>query len=149
MTDDRVFAKCAWRLIPFMALLYLVSFIDRANEALADHVIGVAMKDYRSASFQNDPGSRRAIPGRVFAFTKCGWGAARRRNPHSPENLRNRHVTAGAAEELIGQERSDSENEDPDHDVLHPAAGVFRHSGWILNRLIVVADHVAHRNSSK
>jgi ACS family tartrate transporter-like MFS transporter len=32
---DRVFAKCAWRLIPFMGLLYLVSFIDRANVGFA------------------------------------------------------------------------------------------------------------------
>ena len=32
---NRVFAKCAWRLIPFMALLYLVSFIDRTNAGFA------------------------------------------------------------------------------------------------------------------
>jgi ACS family tartrate transporter-like MFS transporter len=35
MTDDRVFAKCALRLIPFMVLLYVVSFIDRANVGFA------------------------------------------------------------------------------------------------------------------
>ena len=36
MTEQsRVFAKCAWRLIPFMVLLYLVSFIDRANVGFA------------------------------------------------------------------------------------------------------------------
>ena len=33
--QDRVFAKCAWRLIPFMGLLYLVSFIDRTNVGFA------------------------------------------------------------------------------------------------------------------
>jgi len=33
--QDQVFAKCAWRLIPFMGLLYLVSFIDRTNAGLA------------------------------------------------------------------------------------------------------------------
>ena len=33
--QDRVFTKCAWRLIPFMGLLYLVSFVDRTNAGLA------------------------------------------------------------------------------------------------------------------
>ena len=28
---DGVFTKCAWRLIPFMMLLYVVNFIDRSN----------------------------------------------------------------------------------------------------------------------
>jgi len=32
---DRVFAKCAWRLIPFITLLYVVSFIDRSNVGFA------------------------------------------------------------------------------------------------------------------
>src|SRR5215467_12697086 len=35
MTEHPVFAKCAWRLIPFMALLYLVNFIDRINVGFA------------------------------------------------------------------------------------------------------------------
>src|SRR5262245_19265055 len=35
MIDDRVFTKCAWRLIPFIALLYMVSFIDRVNVGFA------------------------------------------------------------------------------------------------------------------
>jgi ACS family tartrate transporter-like MFS transporter len=36
MTEQgQVFAKCAWRLIPFMGLLYLVSFIDRVNVGFA------------------------------------------------------------------------------------------------------------------
>jgi MFS transporter, ACS family, tartrate transporter len=35
MNDDRVFAKCAWRLIPFMALLFLVNYIDRVNVGFA------------------------------------------------------------------------------------------------------------------
>ena len=35
MTDDRIFAKCAWRLIPFMGLLYLVNYIDRVNVGFA------------------------------------------------------------------------------------------------------------------
>lgn len=33
--QDRVFTKCAWRLIPFMGLLYVVSFVDRTNAGLA------------------------------------------------------------------------------------------------------------------
>jgi ACS family tartrate transporter-like MFS transporter len=30
-----VFARCAWRLIPFMTLLYIVGFIDRSNVGFA------------------------------------------------------------------------------------------------------------------
>jgi ACS family tartrate transporter-like MFS transporter len=33
--QDRVFAKCAWRLVPFMALLYVVNYIDRVNVGFA------------------------------------------------------------------------------------------------------------------
>jgi len=33
--QEQVFTKCGWRLIPFMGLLYLVSFIDRTNAGLA------------------------------------------------------------------------------------------------------------------
>ena len=33
--QDRVFAKCAWRLIPFMVLLYVVNFLDRVNVGFA------------------------------------------------------------------------------------------------------------------
>jgi ACS family tartrate transporter-like MFS transporter len=32
---ESVFAKCAWRLIPFMTLLYIVGFIDRSNVGFA------------------------------------------------------------------------------------------------------------------
>jgi ACS family tartrate transporter-like MFS transporter len=35
MSDDRVFAKCAWRLIPFMVLLYVVNYLDRVNVGFA------------------------------------------------------------------------------------------------------------------
>jgi ACS family tartrate transporter-like MFS transporter len=35
MTDDRVFAKCALRLIPLMGLLYAVNLIDRINVGFA------------------------------------------------------------------------------------------------------------------
>lgn len=33
--QDQVFTKCAWRLIPFMGLLFMVSFIDRTNAGFA------------------------------------------------------------------------------------------------------------------
>ena len=33
--EDQVFAKCAWRLIPFMGLLYLINFVDRTNVGFA------------------------------------------------------------------------------------------------------------------
>ncbi len=29
--EDRVFAKVTWRLMPFMALLYVVAYLDRVN----------------------------------------------------------------------------------------------------------------------
>ena len=35
MTDNRVFDKCVWRLIPFIFVLYLVNFIDRVNVGFA------------------------------------------------------------------------------------------------------------------
>jgi len=33
--QDRVFTKCAWRLIPFMGLLYLINYVDRTNVGFA------------------------------------------------------------------------------------------------------------------
>jgi ACS family tartrate transporter-like MFS transporter len=35
MSEQQIFSKCAWRLIPFMVLLYMVSFIDRTNAGFA------------------------------------------------------------------------------------------------------------------
>src|SRR5256885_10562834 len=35
LATEQVFAKAAWRLIPFMALLYLISIIDRLNVGFA------------------------------------------------------------------------------------------------------------------
>ena len=35
MSDEKVFAKCAWRLIPLMGLLYAVNLIDRINVGFA------------------------------------------------------------------------------------------------------------------
>jgi ACS family tartrate transporter-like MFS transporter len=35
MSEQQIFSKCAWRLIPFMVLLYVVSFIDRTNAGFA------------------------------------------------------------------------------------------------------------------
>jgi hypothetical protein len=35
MSEHPVFAKCAWRLIPLMILLYLVNYIDRVNVGFA------------------------------------------------------------------------------------------------------------------
>src|ERR1700730_15901436 len=33
--QDQVFAKCAWRLIPFMMLLYVTNYLDRVNVGFA------------------------------------------------------------------------------------------------------------------
>src|SRR5215470_9653698 len=35
MSEDAIFSKCAWRLIPFIGVLYLVSYIDRVNVGFA------------------------------------------------------------------------------------------------------------------
>jgi ACS family tartrate transporter-like MFS transporter len=35
MNADRVFIKCAWRLVPFMVLLYVAFFLDRVNVGFA------------------------------------------------------------------------------------------------------------------
>src|SRR5215813_5760369 len=35
MSDEKVFAKCAWRLIPLMGLLYAVNLLDRINVGFA------------------------------------------------------------------------------------------------------------------
>ena len=35
MSEERVFIKCAWRLIPFIAVLYLFNRLDRTNVAFA------------------------------------------------------------------------------------------------------------------
>jgi ACS family tartrate transporter-like MFS transporter len=33
--NDQVFAKSAWRLIPFMILIYVLNFLDRVNVGFA------------------------------------------------------------------------------------------------------------------
>ena len=35
MSEQQVFTKCAWRLIPFMMLLYVVNYLDRVNVGFA------------------------------------------------------------------------------------------------------------------
>ena len=35
MNEQKIFVKCAWRLIPFIALLYLVNYVDRVNVGFA------------------------------------------------------------------------------------------------------------------
>jgi ACS family tartrate transporter-like MFS transporter len=35
MSEQQIFTKCAWRLIPFMGLLYAVNFVDRVNVGFA------------------------------------------------------------------------------------------------------------------
>ena len=35
MSENRIFAKCAWRLVPFMALLRVINIVDRVNVGFA------------------------------------------------------------------------------------------------------------------
>lgn len=43
VAEKRVFAKAAWRIIPFMGLLYLVSFLDRVNVSFASLQMNAAV----------------------------------------------------------------------------------------------------------
>ena len=48
--SDRIIARAAWRLIPFMALMYVVSFLDRVNISFAaltmNHDLGFSPQAY-------------------------------------------------------------------------------------------------------
>src|SRR5207302_5380713 len=33
--EERIFARCAWRLIPFLSLLFLLNYLDRVNVGFA------------------------------------------------------------------------------------------------------------------
>lgn len=35
MSERHVFAKCAWRLVPFTMLLFIVNYVDRTNIGFA------------------------------------------------------------------------------------------------------------------
>ena len=35
MSEQQIFVKCAWRLIPFMMLLMAINYIDRVNVGFA------------------------------------------------------------------------------------------------------------------
>jgi len=35
MSDDHIFEKCDWRLIPLIGLLYLANYVDRVNVGFA------------------------------------------------------------------------------------------------------------------
>ena len=35
IASDRILARAAWRLIPFMMLMYVVSFLDRVHMSFA------------------------------------------------------------------------------------------------------------------
>lgn len=52
--SDRIFARAAWRLIPFMSLMYVVSFLDRVNISFAsltmNHDLGFSPQVYGFAS---------------------------------------------------------------------------------------------------
>ncbi len=56
MTDpsDKILARAAWRLIPFMSLMYVVSFLDRVNISFAaltmNHDLGFSPQVYGFAS---------------------------------------------------------------------------------------------------
>ncbi|HYM18443.1 MAG TPA: MFS transporter, partial [Micropepsaceae bacterium] len=70
MSEHQIFAKCAWRLIPFIMLLYLVSYIDRVNVAFAALTM--------NADLALSPAAFGFAAG-VFALSYCGF--------HLPANV--------------------------------------------------------------
>src|SRR5258706_7727798 len=52
--QNQVFAKCAWRLIPFMMLLYVTNYLDRVNVGFAaltmNHDLGFSYRVYGLAA---------------------------------------------------------------------------------------------------
>jgi MFS transporter, ACS family, tartrate transporter len=52
--SDRILSRAAWRLIPFMALMYVVSFLDRVNISFAsltmNHDLGFSPQAYGFAA---------------------------------------------------------------------------------------------------
>ena len=50
MASDRILARAAWRLIPFMMLMYVASFLDRVNISFAalamNHDLGFSAQIY-------------------------------------------------------------------------------------------------------
>ena len=57
---DRAIRRAKWRLIPFMLLMYLLSYLDRAN-------IGYAKQAYQAATGVSD---------KAFAFVAAVWMSA-------------------------------------------------------------------------
>jgi ACS family tartrate transporter-like MFS transporter len=86
---EQVFAKCAWRLIPFMMLLYVVGFIDRANVGFAALTMnkdlgfspavfglgaGIFFLGYLSFQIPATVMLERAGARRVIAVIMAAWG---------------------------------------------------------------------------
>src|SRR4029453_1064108 len=85
-----VFAKCAWRLIPFMGLLYLINYIDRTNVGFAALTMnadlgfspavfgfGAGLFFVRYAAFQVPANAMLNLLGarRWMALILIAWGA--------------------------------------------------------------------------
>ena len=64
MTDpsDKILARAAWRLIPFMSLMYVVSFLDRVNISFAALTMNRDL-GFSPEAFGFGAGSTRAIAG--------------------------------------------------------------------------------------
>ena len=115
MSDDRVFAKCAWRLIPFITLLYLVNYIDRVNVGFAALTMnndlgftpsqfgfgaGIFFVSYALAQVPAALMVARVGPRRGICWVLIAWGAISAANAliFSPESFYALRFALGVAE---------------------------------------------------
>ena len=66
MTPDRIFARCAWRLLPLIIAAFIVNFLDRTNVGFA--------ANFEAVFPQDDPISQRQPHER---FTASGFDLQR------------------------------------------------------------------------
>jgi hypothetical protein len=59
MSEHQIFTKCAWQLIPFAMLLYIVNFVDRTNVGFA------------ALTMNKDLGFSPFISSSVISFSRC------------------------------------------------------------------------------
>ncbi|HEX4295317.1 MAG TPA: hypothetical protein VHZ29_14370 [Rhizomicrobium sp.] len=64
--EQKVFAKVAWRLVPFMMLLYVANFLDRVNVGFAALTMN---RDLASARRRSAP--RAASFSSAISSSKC------------------------------------------------------------------------------
>ena len=115
MSEQQILAKCAWRLIPFITLLYLVNYIDRVNVGFAALTMnqdlgftpsqfglgaGIFFVSYALAQVPAALIVARVGPRRGTCFVLMAWGAISAANAFifSPESFYALRFALGVAE---------------------------------------------------